>query len=205
MCGRAWLDVDPVSCTPGLPPCHFCQCAMLAGPIVLPGRDRARASPPAALRLQIGMVAANVMRGMHPLTNWDELDLQQVAADPNAVLVDVREVGRGSSGAGGGLGGGFGAQGAGKDCSWRSQVRNQGHGVAWGPACGGEAGCCSWCAVSRSCGRQQTGRWEGSKVVGLSACGAELPLLDASVPSVTRSHSSLHLPRHATYVRPAAR
>ncbi|PNW82038.1 hypothetical protein CHLRE_06g271200v5 [Chlamydomonas reinhardtii] len=39
----------------------------------------------------IGMVAANVMRGMHPLTNWDELDLQQVAADPNAVLVDVRE------------------------------------------------------------------------------------------------------------------
>ncbi|KAG2438697.1 hypothetical protein HXX76_005243 [Chlamydomonas incerta] len=39
----------------------------------------------------IGMVAANVMRGMHPLTNWDELDLQQLAADSNAVLVDVRE------------------------------------------------------------------------------------------------------------------
>ncbi|KAG2445346.1 hypothetical protein HYH02_008811 [Chlamydomonas schloesseri] len=39
----------------------------------------------------IGMVASNVMRGMHPLTNWDELDLKQISADPNAVLVDVRE------------------------------------------------------------------------------------------------------------------
>ncbi|KXZ52028.1 hypothetical protein GPECTOR_10g1051 [Gonium pectorale] len=38
-----------------------------------------------------GMVAANVVRGMHPLAHWDELDLAAVAADPNAVLVDVRE------------------------------------------------------------------------------------------------------------------
>ncbi|KAG2502006.1 hypothetical protein HYH03_000502 [Edaphochlamys debaryana] len=39
----------------------------------------------------IGMVAANVMRGTHPLTNWDEVDLEKIRADPNALLVDVRE------------------------------------------------------------------------------------------------------------------
>ncbi|PNH00673.1 Coenzyme A disulfide reductase [Tetrabaena socialis] len=38
-----------------------------------------------------GMVAANVLRGLHPLACWDELDLAALAEDPGAVLVDVRE------------------------------------------------------------------------------------------------------------------
>ncbi|EFJ52848.1 hypothetical protein VOLCADRAFT_86222 [Volvox carteri f. nagariensis] len=39
----------------------------------------------------VGMVAANVLRNQHPLTSWDELDLQALTADPGCVLVDVRE------------------------------------------------------------------------------------------------------------------
>ncbi|GIL67291.1 hypothetical protein Vafri_20707 [Volvox africanus] len=39
----------------------------------------------------VGMVAANVMRGQHPLTSWDELNLQELVSDPGTVLVDVRE------------------------------------------------------------------------------------------------------------------
>lgn len=39
-----------------------------------------------------GMVASNVLRGDHPVTNWDTLDWQQLRGDPGAMIVDVREV-----------------------------------------------------------------------------------------------------------------
>jgi hypothetical protein len=38
------------------------------------------------------MVAANVMRGDHPVEHWDSVDWPAVRADPAAVIVDVREV-----------------------------------------------------------------------------------------------------------------
>lgn len=39
-----------------------------------------------------GMVASNVMRGDHPVEHWDAVDWPAVAADPSALIVDVREV-----------------------------------------------------------------------------------------------------------------
>jgi hypothetical protein len=41
------------------------------------------------------MVACNVLRGDHPLTTFDQMDLQALASSSDAVLVDVREVRRG--------------------------------------------------------------------------------------------------------------
>lgn len=38
-----------------------------------------------------GMVAANMVRGLHPATNWDQADLQELAKEEGAMLVDVRE------------------------------------------------------------------------------------------------------------------
>ncbi|GFR43426.1 hypothetical protein Agub_g4507 [Astrephomene gubernaculifera] len=40
-----------------------------------------------------GMVAANSLRGTHPLVHWDRVDLGALLAEPGAVLVDVREPG----------------------------------------------------------------------------------------------------------------
>ena len=39
-----------------------------------------------------GMVAANVLRGDHPVVHWDQVDWAAVAKDPGALIVDVREV-----------------------------------------------------------------------------------------------------------------
>jgi hypothetical protein len=41
-----------------------------------------------------GMVAANVLRGDHPLVHWDTVDWEAIRADDNALIVDVREVSR---------------------------------------------------------------------------------------------------------------
>jgi rhodanese-related sulfurtransferase len=38
-----------------------------------------------------GMVAANVLRGDHPLVHWDTVDWEAIRADDNALIVDVRE------------------------------------------------------------------------------------------------------------------
>ena len=58
-----------------------------------------------------GMVAANVLRGDHPVRHWGDVDWQQLEKDPDAMIVDVREVSRG------GGGGGRGQEGASK--TWR--------------------------------------------------------------------------------------
>jgi hypothetical protein len=42
-----------------------------------------------------GMVAGNVLRGDHPVVHWDTVDWESLRADPQAVIVDVREVGAG--------------------------------------------------------------------------------------------------------------
>lgn len=39
-----------------------------------------------------GMVAANVLRGDHPVVHWDTVDWDALRLDPKAVIVDVREV-----------------------------------------------------------------------------------------------------------------
>lgn len=39
------------------------------------------------------MVAANVMRGDHKVVSWEERDWEAVAADPSALILDVREPG----------------------------------------------------------------------------------------------------------------
>lgn len=39
-----------------------------------------------------GMVAANVLRGDHPVVHWAEVDWAALTADPQALIVDVREV-----------------------------------------------------------------------------------------------------------------
>jgi len=41
-----------------------------------------------------GMVAANVLRGDHPMVHWDTIDWDALRADPQALIVDVREVSR---------------------------------------------------------------------------------------------------------------
>ncbi|WIA16691.1 hypothetical protein OEZ85_013349 [Tetradesmus obliquus] len=46
-----------------------------------------------------GMVASNVMRGDHPVEHWDAVDWPAVAADPSALIVDVREPGEVARGA----------------------------------------------------------------------------------------------------------
>ena len=46
-----------------------------------------------------GMVAANVVRGDMPVAQWD--DLKAIRAEPNSMLLDVREVGGGWRGRGG--------------------------------------------------------------------------------------------------------
>jgi hypothetical protein len=38
------------------------------------------------------MVAGNVLRGDHPVVHWDAVDWEALRADPQAVIVDVREV-----------------------------------------------------------------------------------------------------------------
>jgi hypothetical protein len=38
------------------------------------------------------MVAANVLRGDHPVRHWGEVDWKQLQQDPEALIVDVREV-----------------------------------------------------------------------------------------------------------------
>lgn len=39
-----------------------------------------------------GMVAGNVLHGDHPVVHWDAVDWEALRADPQAVIVDVREV-----------------------------------------------------------------------------------------------------------------
>lgn len=44
------------------------------------------------------LVAANVLRGDHPVVHWDTVDWEAIRADVNALIVDVREVSRQSLG-----------------------------------------------------------------------------------------------------------
>lgn len=39
-----------------------------------------------------GMVAANTLRGDHPVAHWDAVDWDAIREDPRALIVDVREV-----------------------------------------------------------------------------------------------------------------